>query len=357
MDLKSAQCIWDALNDLHKSDKQVRRREHKLAYDKFMDKHMGKMKQLRAIKPKFCFCIVTDVEKVSIKTKASEHKEKICDYYVYVYHSSKMKAPTLPKSFPSNMEEVNYNNISISTCKIKGESSRDMYAEAVIHSDVHKHFHNVYFKNKIIQKILTILNESEQILSSDVRINGNCFKYNDLGYVPKTKHFLNPHCVDGTLEREDSTSVDESDIKFYNMLSQKQLKSNDTKEEEKDEIKIYDASSNILNDIQSVRTTKRGKNDDGERGRIPRQVKSYHYTVIDRSEFEMEKYLHIIVTFNRISYEELEILKKGSTVEIYVSNRPDDCMTLTFKQNLSENIKAYFNEKGLKLTISVELLY
>ncbi|EDL44693.1 hypothetical protein PVIIG_02057 [Plasmodium vivax India VII] len=313
---------------------------------------MGKMKQQRAIKPKFCFCVVADLEKVAIKTKASEHKEKICDYYVYVYHSSKMKAPTFPKSFPSNIEEVNYDDISISTCKIKGESSRDMYAEAVIHSEVHKHFNNVHFKNKIIQKILTTLSESEQILRSDVSINGNSFKCNELGYVPKTKHFLNPHCVDGSFQTEDSKSVDESDIKFYNMLSQKQLKSNDQKEEEKNEIKIHDETSNmqILNDIQSVRTTKRGKNEDGEGGRIPRQVKSYHYTVIDR-------YLHIIVTFNSISYEQLEILKKGRTVEIYVSSRPDDCMTLSFKQKLSDNIKAYFNEKGLKLTISVELLY
>ncbi|ANQ07911.1 Uncharacterized protein PCOAH_00022400 [Plasmodium coatneyi] len=342
MDLKSAQCIWDTLNDLHKNDKQ--------AYEKFMDKHMGKMTQQKAIKPKFCFCIVTDLEKVSIKTKASEHKEKICDYYVYVYHSSKMKAPTLPNGFPNNIEEVNYDDIPISTCKIKGESNRDMYAEAVIHSDVYKHFHNVNLKKKIIQKILTILNESEQMLRSDIRINGNSFKYSELGYVPKTKHFLNPHCVDGTSHTEDATSVDESDIKFYNMLSQKQLKSNETKEDEKNEIKIHDASTNILNDIQSVRTTKRGKNEHGQQGHIPRKVKSYHYTVIDR-------YLHIIVTFNNISYEELEVLKKGNTVEIYVSSRPDDCMTLSFKQNLSDNIKGYFNEKGLKLTISVELLY
>eukprot|EP00366_Plasmodium_knowlesi_P001250 XP_002258747.1 hypothetical protein, conserved in Plasmodium species [Plasmodium knowlesi strain H] len=316
-----------------------------------MDKHMGKMNQQKPIKPKFCFCIVTDLEKVSIKTKSSEHKEKMCDYYVYVYHSSKMKEPRLPKNFSTNMEEINYDDIPISTCKIKGESNRDMYAEAVIHTEIQKHFHNLYFKNKIIQTILRILNEAEQMLRGDIHINGNSFKYIELGYVPKTKHFLNPQCVDSILHTEHSTSVDQSDIKFYNMLSQKQLKNNDKKEEEKNEIKIHDASSNILNDIQSVRTTKRGKNDNAQGERlIPRKVKSYHYTVIDR-------YLHIIVTFNSISYEELEVLKKGNTVEIYVSSRPDDCMTLSFKQNLSDNIKGYFNEKSLKLTISVELLY
>ncbi|ETW42673.1 hypothetical protein PFBG_02865 [Plasmodium falciparum 7G8] len=32
-------------------------------------------------------------------------------------------------------------------------------------------------------------------------------------------------------------------------------------------------------------------------------------------------------------------------------------MTLNFKEKLSDNVKAYFNEKLLKLTISIEILY
>ncbi|GAW80532.1 hypothetical protein, conserved [Plasmodium gonderi] len=342
MDLKNAECIWDALNDLHKNDKQ--------AYEKFMNKHMKKINEHKVIKPKFCFCIVTDVEKVSIKTKSNEFKEKLCDYFIYVYYSSKMKEPILPKDFINNLDEINYDYIFISTCKIKGESSRDMYAEAVIHSTIYKHFHNTYFKNKILYKILETLNNTEKILRSDISINTKFFQYKDLGYTPKTKHFLNSHCVDSELGQGNIEPMDENDIKFYNIVNEKQINSNNKREEEQNEIKIHDSSIDIMNDIQSVKTTKTGKVDRCEERNIPRQVKSYHYTVIDR-------YLHIILTFNSISYNDLEILKKNNTIEIYVSTKPDECMTLNFKQKLSDNIKAYFNEKCLKLTISVELLY
>ncbi|SBT34570.1 conserved Plasmodium protein, unknown function [Plasmodium ovale wallikeri] len=342
MDIKSAENIWDALNDLHKNDKQ--------AYERFMQKHMGRMQQVKPIKPKYCFCIGTEVEKVSIKTSTNVYKEKICDYFVYVYHTNKIRKPILPEDFINNIDSIKFENVFISTCKIKGECSKDMYAEAVIHTIIYKNMINVHFKNKVINRILEILYNSEKTIRSDIVININSFRYIDLGYIPKTCHYLNPNCTDNNSKEVQETSLDETDIKFYNILNEKQNKSRNKAEEEKDKIKIYDTSKNILNDIQSVKTTKRSIHTEAGKRSIPRQVQSYNYTIIDR-------FLHVVLTFSGISYADLEILKEGNNIDIYVSNRLDECMSLQFKENLSDNIKAYFNEKMLKLTLSVELQY
>ncbi|SBT79178.1 conserved Plasmodium protein, unknown function [Plasmodium malariae] len=342
MDLKKAECIWDALNDLHKNDKN--------AYEKFMKKHMNKLNQMKPIKPKFCFCVVTDVERVSIKTKTNEYKEKICDYFINIYYTNKIKAPVLPDDFMKNINNIKFENIFISTCKIKGESSKDMYAEAVIHSIIYKNMNDVLFKNIIITRILEIINNSEKTISNDININTNSFKFIELQYIPKTTHYLNPHCADYNISQENQPTVDETDIKFYNMLNEKQSKINNTTEDEKKEIKIFDSSNNILNDMQSVKTIKQSKGNESHKINIPKQVKSYHYSIIDR-------FLHIILTFNNTSYDDLEIIKKDNNIDICVSNSSNECMSLNFKESLSDNVTAYFNEKLLKLTISVELLY
>ncbi|CRG99662.1 conserved Plasmodium protein, unknown function [Plasmodium relictum] len=342
MDFKNAEYIWDALNDLHKSDKN--------AYEKFIKKHMNKIHEAKPVKPKFCFCVVTDVEKIAIKTKINEYKEKVCDYFVYIYYTNKIRAPVLPNDFANNIDSINFENIFISTSKIKGESSKDMYAEAVIHPIIYKNMNNLYFKNKIVVRILEIMNDYEKTFRNDISVNINSFKYIELQYVPKSYHYLNPHCIDyNSIEKNDET-VDEEDIKFYSILNEKQNKSNNTKNEEQKEIRIFNTSSDILNDIKSVKTTKKNNDNECTRVNIPRQIQSYHYTIIDR-------FLHIILTFNNISYDDLEILKKRNNIDIYVSSRSNECMSLNFKENLSDNVKAYFNEKLLKLTISVELLY
>ncbi|CRG94168.1 conserved Plasmodium protein, unknown function [Plasmodium gallinaceum] len=342
MDLKNAECIWDALNDLCKNDRK--------AYDKFIKKHMDKIHKAKPVKPKFCFCVVADVEQVAIKTNINEYKEKICDYYIYIYYTNKIRAPILPKDFMNNIDSINFENIFISTSKIKGESSKDMYAEAVIHSIIYKNMNNLYFKNKIVTRILEIMNDYEKTFRNDIIVNTNTFKYIELQYVPKSCHYLNPHCIDNnSIEKNDET-IDEEDIKFYNILNEKQNQNNDPINEEKKEIKIHSTSSDILNDIKLVKTTKKNNDNESTKVNIPKQIRSYHYTIIDR-------FLHIILTFNNISYDDIEILKKNNNIDIYVSNQSNECMSLNFKENLSDNVKAYFNEKLLKLTISIELLY
>ncbi|VWU50998.1 conserved protein, unknown function [Hepatocystis sp. ex Piliocolobus tephrosceles] len=381
MDLKNAECIWDSLNELHKNDKQ--------AYEKFMKKHMDEMSQMKPIKPKFGYCVMTDVEKVSICTQTNEYTEKLCNYFIYIYYTKNMKEPILPSSLFDNLDKINFDHIYISTCKIKGESSKDMYAEAVIHSIIYKQMNNVKFKNIITTHILETINANHITLKDNIKVNINSFKYIELDYIPKTTHFLNPHCINYTTTDNNNINsnnnsnknsvIDENDIKFYNILNEKQNKINNNNYEDVKKnkpIKLHDTSNDILNEIQTVRTTKKSKNDAVNLINIPKQVKSYNYTIIDR-------FLHIILTFNNIAYEDLEILKNGNNIDIYVSSKIDECMPLHFKENLSDNvkhenkkiknytilytiapipciytlIKGYFNEKSQKLTLSVELLY
>ncbi|SCM23009.1 conserved Plasmodium protein, unknown function [Plasmodium chabaudi adami] len=343
MDLKSAGNVWDVLNDLYKNDKQ--------SYDKFMKKHLNDMQDSVAIKPKFCFCICTNVEKVSIKTSINEYKEKLCDYFIYIYHTKKIKSSNLSSDFIENADNLNFDDIYISTSKVKGESSKDMYAEAVIHTNIYKNMNNINFKNKIITRILQIMYNSEKALRNDIIINTNSFRFIDLNYIPKTTHYLNPKYVDNNLlNKPTDTNIDETDIKFLNILNEKNKQNNNNKEHEKDQILLHDSSNDILKDIHPVKTVKNTQINKVDKAKIPKEVKSYQYTIIDR-------FLHIIMTFNNISYTNLETLKDGNTIYVYVSNKSDECMTLQFKENLSDNIKAYFNEALLKLTISIELLY
>ncbi|CDU19291.1 conserved Plasmodium protein, unknown function [Plasmodium yoelii] len=344
MDLKSAGNVWDALNDLYKNDKQL--------YDKFMKKHLNEINDSKPIKPKYCFCICTNVEKVSIKTSINEYKEKVCDYFIYIYHTKKIKSPILSTDFIENVNNLNFDNIYISTSKVKGESSKDMYAEAVIHTNIYKNMNNINFKNKIITRILEIIYNSERAIRNDIVINTNSFHFIDLNYIPKTTHYLNTKYFDNDmLNEQPHTNIDETDIKFLNILNEKNKKNNNKEQEkEKDQILIHDSSNDILKDIHPIKTVKNTQINKVDKTKIPKEVKSYQYTIIDR-------FLHIIMTFNNISYTNLETLKDGNNIYVYVSNKSDECMALHFKEKLSDNIKAYFNEALLKLTISIELLY
>ncbi|SOV77095.1 conserved Plasmodium protein, unknown function [Plasmodium sp. gorilla clade G3] len=347
MDFKNAECIWDALNDLHKNDKE--------AYQKFIKKHMNKIQENVVIKPKYILCIQTDVEKVSIRTNNKEYKENICNYFVFIYYTSKMKAPVLEDNFINNIEKINMDNIFISIAKTEGESSKDMYAEAVVHTLIYKNMENHNFKNKVILRILQLLNNYENKLNGDIYINAMNYKIIDLQYIPKTRHSLNSNCINDNIKKEDNNTqiVDENDIKFFKLLNEKQNKNKNDhhKEKDKKEIKILEENKDLLNHIESVKTTKKEKDEiNSIHNYIPKQIKSYHHTIIDC-------FLHIIVTFNNILYDSLQVLKHNNKVHIYVSDKYDDCMTLNFKEKLSDNVKAYFNEKLLKLTISIEILY
>ncbi|CDO64540.1 conserved Plasmodium protein, unknown function [Plasmodium reichenowi] len=345
MDFKNAECIWDALNDLHKNDKE--------AYQKFIKKHMNTIQANVVIKPKYVLCVQTNVEKVTIRTSSKEYKENVCNYFVFIYYTSKMKAPVLEDNFINNVDKINMDNIYISIAKTEGESSKDMYAEAVVHTLIYKNMENNNFKNKIILRILQLLNYYENKLNRDLYINTKNYKIIDLHYIPKTKHSLNSHCVNENIKKEDNNtqSIDESDIKFFNLLNQKQNKNDHDKNKNKKEIKILQENKDLLNHIESVKTTKKEKDETNNiHNYIPKQIKSYHHTIID-------SFLHIIVTFNNIIYDSLQVLKLKNQVHIYVSDTYGDCMTLNFKEKLSDNVKAYFNEKLLKLTISIEILY
>lgn len=344
MDMKNAKQIWDTLNEFYQNDKE--------GYEQFMKKHMNKIKDVQPIKPKFCLCVVADFEQVTIKTKVNHYKEKICNYYIYVYHTDKMKKPILPNDVIHNIEKVDPSNLYISTNKIKGENNKDMYAEAIIHSILWKYMDNKVIKHKVVTIILELMNSLEKSLREHVSINTNHFEYVKLDYTPKTKHFLNPHCVDSAeVESKEENEVDKTDLKFYKILNEKwkEEKQEETKETDHKEIKLFNSSNMILKDLHVVKTEKKKCDTKNDKIQIPKQVKSYYYKIVDR-------YLHILLEFSSVSYNDLEILKMNNQIDIYVSAKYSDVMSLKFKESLSNNVRAYFNEKLMKLTISIELL-
>lgn len=344
MNMELAKQMWNTLNELYDNDRE--------GYEEMMMKHLSRVKDTKPIKPKFCLCAVADFEQVTIETKVNQYKEKLCNYYIYIYHSDETKKPVLPNDVVHNVDALKPSHLFISTNKIKGESSKDIYAEAVIHSILWNHMNHENVKKKVVSIIFELMNSLEKSLRENCSINTNHFEYVHLDFIPKTKHFLNPHCfeTDGSEPKEEN-EVDKTDLKFYKILNEKwkEKKEEEPKKQKNEEIKLFDSSNAILNDLRIVKTEKKKSDMDNNTRRIPKQVKSYNYKIIDR-------YLHIFLEFTNITYDDLEILKKKNQVDVYVCRTSLDAISLKFKESLSDNARAYYNEKLKKLTISIELL-
>lgn len=356
MDFETAQNWWDSLNHLYKTDKE--------AYDKFVQTHMEKLYNTKFIKPKFGFCVATDAEKISMKTKFNQYTEKLSEYYVYIYHSDQIKASILSEEDLKNVEAINFNNIYISVSKIKGDSNKNLYAEAVVHSDLFKHMiNNISLKNKIIIKILETVNKHENASLSNILINTKKYRYVEISDPPKTQHYLNPECVcynPGSNDQNiQTTGENESnyfgipkkdimkldhELKKFNEQRQK----NKEEEEAKKELKLYNCCPGVVSDLQSVQTFKKCTKAE-TKIHVPKQIQSYYYRIVDG-------FLNIILTFKDITYNDLEIIKKNNNVRIFASRKSDECMSLNFNENLTDNVKAYFNERLIKLIISIELV-
>lgn len=356
MDFETANTWWESLNKLYKNNKK--------AYRKFVKKNLERLHNTKTIRPKYGFCVFTDVKKIFLKTKFNEYTENISKYYVYVYHSKKMKASTVSEEALKNTKALNFDNIYISVCKIKGETDKNFYAQAVIHSDLFQLIsNNPCLKNQIVMKILDIVNKHEGALSSDIFINPQEYQYIEVTNYPKTYHYLNPECVDYNLDSDDESIEDMEDVgnyyygvprneaswEWYSQWKKYIEEEKNNKQQKKEtELKLYNLQPGVVGDLHSVQTVKK-RSEDNVTLHVPKQVKSYYYKILNG-------FLHIYLTFKDVTYNDLEILKVKNNVRIFVSTKHDEAMSLNYAENLSDNMKAYFDEKLNKLTLSIELL-